>query len=212
MQPIRKIALVFLSLAVLVSLCILLYYLSASPAQNTDIGDGGFLSQQPCGPPCFHGIYPGITTEQDARTVMQGLDDTCTDWDYTSSSGNRGVNCRHTVLSFTDQTTASITFYPTSTMTVSQVFDKYGLPDRMLVFISSVLPDEPQRSRARLFYDRLHSLIDLDEQDRTKFEIRADTSISSIAYFTRDDYQEYLDIVIGLTAPWADYGIYAASP
>src|SRR3972149_2355054 len=124
--------------AILIISCIFFYYLSAPNVQKTTIGDGGFLSQQPCGPPCFQGIYPGATTERDARIALQKLGKPCTDWDNTSVGGFRGTNCGNITVSFADQTVNGVSFNPASDITVSQMIGKYGPPDRMIVFISSI--------------------------------------------------------------------------
>src|SRR5690349_12886883 len=36
-----------------------------------DIGDGGFLSEKPCGPPCFMGIIPGQTKKDEVIQFLR---------------------------------------------------------------------------------------------------------------------------------------------
>ncbi|MBA3074003.1 MAG: hypothetical protein FP831_10430, partial [Anaerolineae bacterium] len=41
------------------------------PVLNID--DGGLLSKNPCTPPCFWNITPGITTEESAINILETM-------------------------------------------------------------------------------------------------------------------------------------------
>jgi hypothetical protein len=56
---------------------------------RSPLGDGGLLSREPCGPPCFFGIIPGVSSKDDAITMLRShelyLD--CSEYDNTSQGG-----------------------------------------------------------------------------------------------------------------------------
>ena len=58
-----------------VKLLLLLFWvfsISACNAKNEfDIGDGGFISDQICSPPCFMSITPGITNKVEAIEILK---------------------------------------------------------------------------------------------------------------------------------------------
>ena len=180
--------------------------------KSPKIADGGFISQQPCGPPCFYGIIPGETTEKDARNILHNLGEFCTDWNNTQYGGYRGTNCHKVDLFFQDNTVGGIRYYPDLKISVSQLIEIYGEPDHMFVYISSILPDEPRRSNAMLLYDRYQLILHFSEQEGEYFTINDDTNIKSINYGTRIGYKEYVDLITHHFVPWKGFSTYEAEP
>jgi hypothetical protein len=120
------------------------------------------------------------------------------------------MDCGPVTISFYDNTVSGILLYPTTEITAAQMLEKYGSPDHMMVFISSILPDEPTRSSVRLFYDRFQAFIDLVDENGKEFIIDEETAISSINYNTEAVYQEYQDVVAHYLTPWEGYGTFSA--
>jgi hypothetical protein len=80
----------------------------------------------------------------------------------------------------------------------------------MIVFISSILPDEPRRANMRLFYNRYQLILDLTEQDGMEYKIQEGTKISSFSYDTNEGYKNYYDLVTNHLQPWKGYGTFEA--
>jgi hypothetical protein len=73
----------------------------ANPLSNAG-NDYGILSRQPCRPRCFENIRLGVTTEQEARSVMKNMGQSCQDWDLAAYGKSRGVSCNSVDIDFTD--------------------------------------------------------------------------------------------------------------
>lgn len=107
-----------------------------TPAIN--IGDGGFLSEDPCGPPCFWGIVPGETTEGEVIEILQerGIFETCYTIDHEDEGGFRGMDCGLQVFIDFERGGDLVTgvgFKPTATITAQDVVAKYGEPQGVAV-------------------------------------------------------------------------------
>ena len=116
----------------LIALSILMVGLSSCISDTTsafgDIGDGGLLSDLPCGPPCFQKIYPGITTEQSVQKTLQDFSQPCRDIDFPGTTF-KVIDCQGVSISFRDSIVDDVSFYPSAIITVQEVIDKYGAPE-----------------------------------------------------------------------------------
>jgi hypothetical protein len=170
--------------------------------------DYGFISQQPCGPSCFENIKPGITNEQDALQILKNLKEQCAQYDHTNQGDYRGVECNRVGMDFTNHTAGVITFHPSASITTRQLIDKYGPPDRMWVYLSSLQSEEFKMSDIRLFYDRYQMTLDLTEENGPDYTINADTVVSSISYFPIHGYQDYQNLMANEVVSWKGLGTY----
>lgn len=184
-------------------------YMAIMKTPGPNIGDGGFITRQPCGPPCYQNISPGVTTEKDARNILQNMGEPCVDFDYTNEGGYRGLICENVTMGFVNHIVDALTFYPSTAITVQQVIEAYGPPDRVCAYISSILPDEPQRSNMMLFYDRFQAILELTEQDGIEFKVNPSTGVSSIGYLTEADYQYHQNLLVDNVSPWNSYERYS---
>src|SRR5438132_1178663 len=115
--------------------CYLLPVMLASCAvfnaqQLPDIGDGGFLTGTPCGPPCFLGIVPGITIEAEVLAILEPMRSVqkCESFNHEAESGRRRLSCLSMNISFRRGTdiVETIGFQTLQKITVAQVIAKYG--------------------------------------------------------------------------------------
>jgi hypothetical protein len=188
-------------------LLLLLACTSISPSRVTDIGDGGFLSEQPCGPPCFWDITPNITREAQVIQVLQtqGLFQNCETFNNEAQSGYRGINCRFVVsvaFQLGTDIVSIVGFKPSSKLTVKGVISKYGNPDSVTVTASG-LPEHP-RTVMVLYYDKIYTNLVLTEQEGVEFEVIADTEIENIGYSDQADY----NLSNRYAFKWNGYGKY----
>jgi len=169
--------------------------------------DGGFLSHDPCGPPCFFGITPGVTTEAEAREIMEQhpeISNGCEDFDFSKEGGMRGIRCYNKYglrIGFTDDVVGGIGFRPTK-ITLQQVLNAYGIPTSLRVGIVS-LPDYPLRVRMILCFDQISADLILSDQDGKEFVVTGDTATASIGYYPAGE-----SCVLPEDVTWNGYGAY----
>ncbi len=177
-----------------------------SPSLQVDIGDGGFLSGEPCGPPCFLGIRPGLTRSSDARSVLNAppFSGSCVE-------ASASINCREVIqVGFQGETVNMVSFKPTTQITAGDLLGRYGPPDRALAFVSSLMTGGPPTSKMRLFYDGISAMIDFPDQQGMEFTVGSETPISNIAYLSNNDYSSYQVQIAGRVSAWEGFKTYAA--
>jgi hypothetical protein len=172
--------------------------------------DGGFLSGEPCGPPCYYGIIPGITTKDDAIKKLRsnGLYQDCEEFDNTIQGGIRGVSCNIQGISFQNDADIvnGIGFQPFRQITVSEVIDKYGEPNAVSVGPIGLTDRLPITTGMTLFYDSIKVGLGLTEQKSNdiEFNLTPDVLIEGIEYDDRDSYI----LSTRYVREWKGYGIY----
>jgi hypothetical protein len=200
----------------IVALCLLVNLPSACvpamPGNSNNVpssmGDGGFLSSNPCGPPCFQGIIPGTTTEHEAVQILQsqGLYYNCSSFNNEVSSGKRGVECGSSAsISFQRGTDIvdAVSFGLSQKVTVADVIAKYGEPDTVLVALDHRYP----RAGMNLYYTDLRAIIGLPDQEGSIFRVSASTMVESIAYLSTASYKFHVPAIDSLPK-WKGYGEY----
>lgn len=175
--------------------------------------DGGLLTNDPCGPPCFYQITPGITTQNNAMKIIQKSPEMfidCVSTDMLPSNNKSIVSCAYFDISFQNQVVKSLDYYPSSKITSQQLIDSYGIPDSISVRLSSLLPDEPFRVVMQFCYDQIRTTLLFSEQKGRVYKIDSKTPIQFIAY---DDNESY-DPLCGSknsAVTWVGYGEYNAT-
>jgi hypothetical protein len=174
-----------------------------------EIGDGGFISGEPCGPPCFQDIIPGVTTEAEAMQILQteGLCRKYTRYDHEAASGGRGIVCTSSDLEIAFQPGTDIVdavgFRPSQTITVGDVIATYGEPDTVLVAGRT----HYYRTSMILYYDSLKTDLSLPEQEGSRFEVALSTEVERILYSSTAGYMSYRPATDFLQE-WKGYGEY----
>ena len=183
--------------------------INAIDTKAPQIGDGGFLSGRSCGPPCFFGVIPGVTTKNDAITLLQsrGLYEDCAEIDTTKKGGGHIVFCNHWVVSIGNNgdLVSGISFVPSEDITVAQVIAKYGQPT--VVSMLAVADSSNRGSTAYMdfYYDQINTDIGLiAEKNSTTYEINPTSLIETIGYYDQEEYQSRRQII----QSWKGYGIY----
>lgn len=182
-----------------------------TPTKIPDIGDGGFLSDKPCGPPCFFEIIPGTTSKEQAITLLQSheLYLVCQEYDTRAEGGTRGINCGSVDVGLQKDLdiVESIAFQPSQTITVNQVFAKYGKPSAIgVATLGSIEPDEPVTIML-LLYDTLGVSLSLVKQNSAVFDVEPTTLIENIGYSDQNAY----NIGRQYSQKWNGFGTYQES-
>ncbi len=172
------------------------------------IQDGGFLSGEPCGPPCFWGVTPGITKIDQVYQILdaRGLRPYCSKYD--NGYGARGIDCSFRLgFSFAGQTDVidGVGFFPSVPITLEDVINKYGSPSHVLALIGG-LPDYPQRVNLSLYYDEIFTILHFLEIEGQVYPLEAASVVQAIDYSDRTAYEEIRNIPF---QPWVGYGKYA---
>lgn len=146
-----------------------------------EVGDGGFLTGDPCSPPCFWGIIPGRTTEADVMGILQekGVYDSCETWDHRSSGGRKGIRCEGFVIDFTDDVVQGIAFAPSLDITAQEVIARYGEPERVATYALGV---HVVTFSASIAYPRICTIVVFPTQKRLPYTLKPSTRVESISY------------------------------
>jgi hypothetical protein len=173
--------------------------------EKENIGDGGVLTGEPCGPPCFWGIYPGLTTEAQVLEVLQKkrIESDCKLFDRTQEGGRRGITCLDTILIiFTENVVEDIGFSTSEQILVEEVIKHYGEPDHILVAITST-PEYPETTMT-LFFDDIQTSLVLPEQKGISYQVTTTTEVVNIGYSDEKSYKTTSSSLPG----WDGYGVY----
>jgi hypothetical protein len=186
---------------------------TTTPRISADIKDGGFLSKEPCGPPCFFNITPGGTTEAEVQEVVisqKNVFQDCNLIDDTSKGGGRGLYCDYDIgIGYDGHVVDGVSFSPATNITLQQVIDQYGPPDLVIATVIS-LPDHPFKSHTVLYYDHFHGMLGIGDQSGTEFNIDPGTTITIISYTSEKRYQQIMSVIKSSGVSWQGYGIYQA--
>jgi hypothetical protein len=172
-----------------------------------EIGDGGFLSKEPCGPPCFMGIIPGTTTEQETQKIISEFDglEECSTWNAKSSGLQEGIRCAQTMAVLFDNAgvVSTVSFTPQQVITVEEAIYLYGMPD--VVGMAPMISDyETPTVSVSLYFHDYYLRLSMPVQEGFRYEIEPGTVIRSIIYYEKEEYSRQLEF----TQPWKGYGFY----
>ena len=200
----------FLTVIGIVSTLLFLWACTSAPTPELlDIADGGVLSGEPCGPPCFWNITPGVTTKEQTMNILQdmGLLQRCEYFDTTAESGDRGIICSPIavfILKEDVDIVAGLGFRPTQRITVEDIIEKYGEPNAVQV-VGLGLPESNPQTTMTLYYDSWNMSLRLSDQASITYELEPDVQVENIAYSDKRSYERYRQYSSG----WHGFGSYA---
>jgi len=185
---------------------------TATPA--FDFGDGGLLSNQPCGPPCFWDIEPGQTTEAEASQILEklGVLDDClffylpdthegVETNTWSCPGNFGIGLRKDL-----EVVTSVNFTLQKPIELQKIIEKYGSPDYVWVFDTGFV-DAPSAS-ATIYFSKLRMQFLLPDLEAAYYYIWATTLISNVVYKDNQSMRAELVQWSDSIMTWKGYGNY----
>lgn len=185
-----------------------------SPTQvniGIDVGDGGLISNEPCGPPCFLGISPGRTTKDEVITFLGEKigSQNCDVWDRRMDGGTQGAVCDppYLAFSFSDSNIVEmLSFKPGINISAQDVFAKYGEPDHV-----SIGPHEDDAGNVLtvsmvILYDGINLSIGFVDQEGSTYNLAESTLVNIVSYSTIEEYQSYVQR--HSVDSWEGYGMY----
>lgn len=176
-----------------------------------EIKDGGFLSNNPCGAPCFFGIVPDITRDEDALKIINEQTDIfvdCQNFNNESEGGLSGVDCISITIGFAEGRVSDIFFYPSKPIFLKDVIERFGFPNSVDIYETN-LPEYPITTKVDLFFDQILTMISPAEYNGGEIVLTPETKILEIAYFGNARYKHIYEL--GHLKPWSGFGKYSAS-
>lgn len=187
---------------VIFSLFCLIVFVSACQSRSLTLLP--MLSDNTCEPPCWANIHPGETTETDVRNILQNISSVEKGSVFSSpflgfdgifwsfSEGGEGYvllqNGTVWLLSFSNSDpNKGLNF------TLAQAIEKYGEPENLF---SAFNPDIPNWGGITFFYPEKGVDFSYSSQiENKKYQgvLRPETPISSITYYSPEEYKEIFD-------------------
>lgn len=178
----------------------------SSSTPSIDIGDGGLFSGKPCGPPCFLGIRPDLTTYQEVTKILSSSPfwNSCEAFDNTKESGYRGFDCGEVfIVDFikSNEAVFNLGFNPTKTITIAEVIETFGNPSSVKVI---TLGYKEITTSMRLYFSQYTMTVALNDINGTSYIIKPTSIIHNVSYEGNSSYQE----ISKMTQNWSGYGEY----
>jgi hypothetical protein len=173
------------------------------PQTEIDTGDGGLISGEPCGPPCFMGFSPGVSSESDVidSLASRGILPGCKQ-EYSILCPNLRLVIRMEV----DRRVVKDISYPPTKVYLGDLITKFGAPDGWALECAQ---DEVANVHCPpvwldLFYTDLHMIVSLEvqEQKDATYEAMSESMIETVLY-TSESLNNWVFI-----SPWHGYGEY----
>ncbi len=170
-------------------------------------GDFGILSQDPCGPPCFQGIQPGVTTFDEAALILKNAGFPCSVEDRWQGKflvcGSDDAQIKLADSGFcsfvsTEPMVATIALMPPDKITVDEFIAAYGQPDLVMTW--------PQFALA---YQDLQAFVFFSmEPGQKTYTFAPDSPIWQIIYVNAAEYQPCREMTPSDEQQWKGYGTY----
>jgi hypothetical protein len=157
-----------------------------------DIADGGFLSQDPCGPPCLWSIVPDLSTDLDAKKIVQEHIDihNCEQWPKKDT--DKAIICGSLALQFSEfHKVTTIAFSPSQRITMRQVIQEYGEPNAVGVDVFKAgYSNSGDKTTVwmDIFFDDIRTIIHMPEQEGEQYILDEESPIGGIAYLGQDKW------------------------
>jgi hypothetical protein len=178
---------------------------TARPTSQVDIGDGGLVSQDPCGPPCLLGITPGQSSLDDVERQLEqyGLMATCehisVSWSCYSFSSSISI-----IMDEEKEKVSHIWFYQPG-VTLGEVIDTYGDPD---VWVMDKHTDTGWFD-IELCFNKISTIAELEALESVEYgdhyPAQPSTTITKLVYLDGGCESFYPSFVL---EPWTGYGDY----
>lgn len=162
----------------------------------------GLLTGEPCSPPCFQGLVPGSSTEHDVRQFLRS--DEYAVGPYTvierSQEGvlvmmwdRRGLGGQKNEFQIQDDILSLMSMYVDSDVTLEQVVDRYGAPDK---FAAGLRMSGRVHTVVGLFYREVGMILDVHLYDVVP-HLKPDTKVVRAWYFEPVPLEEAIAVLAG---------------
>lgn len=193
-------------LLTLIFLCVFIGLTGCNTTLEPNIKDGGLLSGDPCGPPCFFEIHPGISTLEETKTALtkHGFIDSCKEGIYKIDSLICGNSTLQISFSKNYEYVTSVAFYVSPKIPIEDILSLYGEPE--FIMMDEGATPEHQLSSIYIYYPTIDMYVITQYQESETFTLKPTTLIGLVIYSTnpmvRDDSKQ----------SWNGYGTYTIEP
>ncbi len=172
-----------------------------------DIGDGGLLSGKPCGPPCFLGIQPDISSYQEVNDILRSpsFRASCEEYDISSTSGYRGFDCGDAfsiIFINISDLVSRICFHPHNPISIWQIIEKFGEPS----LGGAATQDRVSMSKMIILFSQYRMRVTLNEMKGISYVVQPESIIASVCYEGENSFEELTRN--SLIFKWLGYGEY----
>ena len=157
----------------------------------------GLLTGEPCGPPCWQGLVPGVSSEEEVDELLRTNEyvhfHTVYDDRYEGGVATRwqrrGQTGAWNMFDVQDGVLEVMRMYCDSEVLLEQLIDRYGAPDKFEAGL--VMLDGPVHTKVDLFYLELGMMIELHLPADGPV-LSPDTRVLKIQYFEPDALEDVL--------------------
>jgi hypothetical protein len=175
-----------------------------APPITPTYADGGLISGEPCGPPCFWQIVPGQTTQAEALAIA--LDELkLNDCQLFSDADRHGFNCDFLVaVTFAagSDVVASVALQLDVPVTVGEAIAVLGEPNA--VAVNAEVGPQATRTRLMLYFDETHTRLTLPFEPGYGQLVSESVLVAHVSYSDPASYAPAREVA----APWTGYGTY----
>ena len=148
----------------------------------------GLLEGEPCGPPCFQGLVPGTSTEEEVRQFLRSGQYAAGPYSVIQRSqggvlvmkwDRRGSDGEQNTFDIQDGVLSLMSMSVDSDVTLEQVLDRHGNPDH---FAAGLKMSGRVYTRVSLFYRQPGMILDLYLYQDVP-ELKPDTKVVRVWYF-----------------------------
>jgi len=144
--------------------------------------DGGFLSQSTCGPPCFGGAVPGVTTEAEAFQIIdREAGFVGCDLEDRPNQG-RWISCQGVIIEIdrTSRVISGLGYRTLRRITLGDAIELYGEPDSVRLFPDGV-PEAPYVVMA-VYFNAIMTGLQLERSEGVIYRPRESSRVDLIEY------------------------------
>ena len=180
-RDLPRVASVLCALAAIACLC------SCAPEPEALVAQG-LLTGEPCGPPCFQGLVPGSSTEDDVRQFLRSGDYAVGPYAvFQRTHGGvlvmmwdrRGLGGQKNEFQIQDDVLSLMSMYVDSDVTLEQVVNRYGAPSK---FEAGLNLSGRVYTLVSLFYREDGMMLDLYLYDNVP-QLKPETEVARVWYF-----------------------------
>jgi hypothetical protein len=162
----------------------------------------GLLEGEPCGPPCFQGLAPGSSTEDDVRQFLRSGEYAVGPYAVIERSeedvlimkwDRRGLGGQKNEFQIQDGVLSLMSMYLDSDVTVEQVVNRYGAPDK---FAANLNMSGRVYTLIGLFYREVGMILDLYLYDDVP-QLEPETNVARVWYFEPVSLEQAIAVLAG---------------
>jgi hypothetical protein len=162
----------------------------------------GLLTGEPCSPPCFQGLVPGSSTEDDVRQFLRSGEYAVGPYAVIERSqqgvlvlkwDRRGLGGQKNEFQIQDDVLTLMGMYVDSDVTLEQVVNQYGAPDKSAANLNM---SGRVYTLVGLFYREVGMILDLYLYDDVP-QLKPDTKVARVWYFEPVSLDEAIAVLAG---------------